>query len=254
LVLRYSDGGLEVAMSAIKGMKDLDGCVIMPVSGYNAAVLYMSLVGIRTLRASTCAEILIVGNNTPDLKVRYDLERECGLLGCRWSYMDGPFNITRTFNWGFDNTNGAYMANAGADLIAYPGWYHNLIEVWEQNPQFFTLSPFSFHRELPDFHPYVTHPEARVMERHIHCNAVCVFKRKDGWRYDELSEWECDSDLHHHILKNGLREGYVLNSRVDHMITGFRSNIDMLAPEMYARSYHESSEYVWKKWGLARPA
>lgn len=220
--------------------------VIIPVVGSCRQNFDASMVALRTCRATTSAKMLIIGNNCTE-EYRHDFEVTCEALGCEWRFVPGPFNCPKTFNDGLDSTTGPFVAMAGCDTIFYPAWFSNLIRLWQQNPGFFALAPISFHPRIPHLRQYVTGPENRILEEHAHCPGCQVFKRSNGYRYDEQAGWEIDSDLHQYIMRNQLREGVCLNSRVDH-VGQIR---ETLPPRVWKTPAHfDCHDYFMKKWGL----
>lgn len=229
---------------------EADSDVIIPVMAHNWGTLYLCLTAMRTCRATTTARIIIYGNNTPDKHYRDVMKINCEMLGCRWVYSDQPFSIASCFNWGLDNTSGQYHAQFGSDVIFFPNWLRNIIQIWEVNPEFFTLGPISFHPDYPHHHEFIARPEPRIDERHLQCGAGQIWRRCNPFHYDDATGWECDSDLHQFIIHNKLREGYVLNSRVDHLITGFRSQIVDNGTLYRCTDVYHSAMNLKSKWGL----
>ncbi len=221
--------------------------VIIPVIGSCRQNYDASMVALRTCRATTTAKILIIGNNCTEAYQK-DFVLTCDVSGCDWLFLPGQFNLGKTFNDAMDWTSGPYIAMAGCDTIFYPGWFSNLIALWETNPYFFALAPFSFHPKHPVFNRCVKSPEPRIWEGHAHCPGCQVLRRDGNYRYDEKTGWEIDSDFHQHMAHHGLREGVCLNSRVDHV----QQIRDTLPVHIWRLGTHDQDhDYFMKKWGLS---
>lgn len=226
--------------------------IIIPVCATNWATFNLARLAIRTCAAHTpMGNILIYGNNIENQEWRIELSRSAILLGCRWCYIEGEFNFAQTFNRGIHETNSEFYGCFGQDVIFFPNWLVNLISLWKRNPQFFTLSPYSF--DLRYGEPIISlpdHPQDRILETHIHCTAGQLFRRDKLFHYDEsFPYWDLDSDLHQFIIHNSLREGICLNSRVDHLVEGVMCEIDKKKC-LADKDFVASSMRLKRKWGL----
>jgi hypothetical protein len=226
--------------------------VVMAICAPNMPTFNQSLVAIRTLKASTGARILIMGNNTPNEEWRKLLRWNCELLGCKWSYFEEPFSLSKYWNMGADLCpKGDYIAYANADAIFYPFWFENLVRLWEKEPDYFTVVPFSFDcRNMPCERQQVV-PIEKIVPAHNPAGAVQVFKRSSNWRWDEqFVMWEMDADVTFFLKHNNLSGGVAFNSRVDHLIHGYVEQID--AHKHFNGKYDigAATSALKKKWGL----
>lgn len=227
-----------------------DADVIIPVTAANTQTYYVSSVGLRTARASTSANILALANNGDGGTYQAKLEQDCKNLGIRYHYMDGPFSISKAFNLGRRMTTGQYIAYGTADVIYYRGWLENIIELWEENPEWFALTNYSYDS---DNMPCVEHQdmnEKRIVQTGNPSSGVIVLRRKDNYEWDEqFALWEIDADFFYYIKSKGLKAGYCLNARCDHMIGSIRDKIDCGKAFAMDDMYGESKRRVKAKWG-----
>lgn len=200
--------------------------VILPLCASNDASLYVSLVGLRTCQASTNARVWVMCNNTTEPWLTI-IRENCEMLGVNFRYVDGPFNIAKVFNLGTRLTYGDYIAFATADVIFFPRWFENIVELWEENPEYWTLTNYSFDTRNMPCVKHDTTPERRIVQTGNPSAGINVFKRSSGYVWDEqFPLWEIDADLHYHLAHYGLKAGVCLNARCDHMIEGIRPHID----------------------------
>jgi len=224
----------------------LDADVIIPVTTATEASYYMSVMALRTCQASTTARVWAYINNSPTGGWRDRLQAQCRLLNINVVVWHGPFSISKIFNHGLDSTTGKHIAYGTSDVIYYQNWLENIVELWDSNPDYFTLSNWSF----DDLNmPCVQHSivnEARIIHTGNPSAGVNVFKRSTGYRWDEnFSLWEIDADLFYYIKTNKLKAGICLNSRCDHLINAVRPFVPQgPTPDI------NPTEYLRKKWKL----
>lgn len=226
--------------------------VILPVTVPNAYLWYVAQAAIRTCRASTAARIWVMCNNSPDLNLRAQLEKDCQMLGVNFNYYDVPWNMNRFYNWGMEMVEGDYVAVGQQDLLFYPNWFENIAAAWEKEPDYFLVIPYSMDRTPKAWTRIQENYESLPLRRcHDVTSGVTVFRRKDGYRYDEqFADWEQDADLQYYCQNHGLKCGVCLNARVDHLIQTVRSEIDMSAT-IGVNDYGKlATEALRKKWNL----
>jgi len=234
--------------------------VILPLCASNEASLYVSLVGLRTCQASTTARILVLCNNTKEepFPWRRRIQENCEALGVRFHYVEGPFNIAKIFNLGTSMTKGDYIAYATADVIYYPNWFENIVDLWQDEPDYWTLSNYSFDTRIMPCVKRHTLPERKIVQTGNPSAGLNVFKRSSKYMWDEqFPLWEIDADLHYHLAHYGLKAGICLNARADHMIQGIRPHIDYAVnfgiSDADKEFFTEPRIKLEKKWGLERP-
>jgi hypothetical protein len=112
-------------------------------------------------------------------------------------------------------------------VIYYPNWLENIIELWEQNPQYFCLCNYSFdvaNNPCVERHLF---PEKRIVNTHNPSSGVLVLRRSANYVWDEFFHlWEIDTDFQMYIEANGLKAGYCLNARCDHLVDGVKAHVD----------------------------
>lgn len=223
-----------------------EAAVIMPVTAPNDFLWYVASVGIRTLAASTKQTMLVLANNTPDLVKRSSIERQCRALDVRYEYVEGPFSLTRFWNLGIDLTKEPHLAFANQDCIFYPRWLENMIALWEQNPDYYALWPWSFcDHDLGIAYPQFIRYENRIQQHHAPAT-ILLMKRSSGYRFDErFSGWELDADLINHFESNKLKVGMVMNARVDHFNQTVTTNIDL--QKHYGQNFYTSGAEALKQ-------
>lgn len=231
--------------------------VILPLCASNDASLYVSLVGLRTCQASTNARVLVMCNNTtePYLSV---IQANCALLDVGFRYVEGPFNIAKTFNLGTRMTHGDFIAFATCDMIYFPRWFENIVELWEDNPEYWTLCNYSFDTRIMPCVKHDTTPERRIVQTGNPSAGINVFKRSSEYVWDEqFPLWEIDADLHYHLAHHNLKAGICLNARADHMIEGIRKNIDYNAnfgiTDASKEFFTAPRKLLERKWNLSKP-
>ena len=221
--------------------------VILPVTTATDQTYLMAVVSLRTCRASCGARVHAYLNNSPETRLRARLIEQCFLLGISVIDWREPFSLSKIFNHGTDNTAGDYIVHATSDVIFYPGWLDNIIDLWKQHPEFYTLGNYSFDDENMPCVKHNVMPERRVVATHNPSAGLNVFRRQAVYRWDEhFTIWEMDTDLQMYIEKNGLRAGYCLNSRADHLINCVKSCVP-------GTPGYDASAYVRKKWGMPEP-
>lgn len=229
-----------------------DAAVIIPVTSRNLHCHLMAKVAIRTCRASTDAEMLVIQNNTPNDRLISELRDECHALQVNHVYSPGPFNIAKSFNFGAKFTKGKYIAYGTSDVIYYPGWLENIIALWEQYPDYFALCNYSFDLANNPCARQSVLPDAKIVHTHNPSAGVIVLKRANGYQWDEqFPLWEIDADFLYHIEAHGLKAGYCWNSRCDHLVDGVKAHLDLL--ENFGQTsdqfYGESKAKLKAKWG-----
>ena len=229
-----------------------DADIILPVCATNSHCHLLASMAMRTLRASTDARIIVLANNTPDESRRFALERECGLLGLDYLYVGGPFSISKLFNEGAAMGMRKYIAYATSDVIYFPGWLDNIIELWEMSPDYFALCSYSFDINNNPCARQSVEPIKLVQNTHNPSSGVIVLKRESGYKWDETFPlWEIDTDFLYYVEAHNLKCGYCLNARCDHLIDGVKAHIDLavnfgLTSDQF---YKDSKAAVRKKSG-----
>lgn len=236
-----------------------DAAIILPMTPASPFLEYVNEVALRTLRHSTDARILVLGNNSPSgfAPVRR-MKATCDLLKIEFKFIEGKYSNSRFWNLGIDMTSGAgeskYTVVANADCIYYPNWLENLIELWEEveaaeqasfatamedvlkantgelppPPRpYYALWPWSMSvNDMGLSYRATTLAKRRIVETH-HPAIALVMKRASNYRWDEsFALWEMDADFMHHCKAHNYRLGLCLNSRVDHFNSTVTSNID----------------------------
>lgn len=229
-----------------------DADIVLPLCATNEHCHLVAMVAMRTLRASTDARVIVLANNTPDMSRRLAVQAECDLLGLDYQYVEGPFSISKFFNYGASLGRHKYIAYATQDVIFFPGWLTNIIELWEANPQYFCLCNYSFDVNNNPCTRKSTVPEKRIIDTHNPSSGVTVLKRENGYKWDEqFTLWEVDTDFLYYIEAHGLKAGYCCNARADHIINGVKGTIDL--SENMGQTVHEfyggSKAKVAAKWG-----
>lgn len=234
----------------------IDASVVIPVTVPNAVTYAITRTALETLRETTDAEVLVLCNNSPMLDYRRGILFLCEKLGLRYEYVDGPFSMSKCFNYGTDNTKGAYIAYSTADVVFFPGWLDNLIRLWEKEPNYWLLCPAGWHEKN---YGIAMNPDVRFadyIQRNHNPNGggTVVLKRESGYRFDEhFSTWELDADVQYHMERNNLAGGICYGSRVDHMVEAIRRYIDNAAHYGPAPAENVST-YLRRKWNLPSPS
>lgn len=230
-----------------------DASIIIPMTACSPFMEYINNVALRTLRESTDADVLVLGNNTESWAKVEDLERLCRSLDMRFRFIEGRFSQSKCWNFGIDHSQGKYIVFCGADCIFYPDWLDHLIELWEEQPHFYALWPWSFNvTDSGLAYRSTRQAERRIIETH-HPAIALVMKRESGYRWDEqFSLWEMDADFVYHCQKNGHKTGLCLWSRVDHFNSAVSSNIPFNNHfgEEQNQEQGNATEYLKRKWNL----
>lgn len=228
----------------------IDGAIVIPATTPNAAAYAMSATAIRTCRASTDTPMLVLHNTTPEGPWRDRFRKECELLDIQYQYVPGFFSISKCFNLGTQMTTGKYVALGCADVVYYPHWLENIVELWEENPEYFCLCNYTF--DSDGGHPCArtsTVPIRAILPSANPSSGVIVMKRENGYVWDEhFALWEMDADLFYYLEANKLKAGVCLNARCDHMICG---NRNLISEKNHFDDKIESSEsgrYLRQKW------
>lgn len=229
-----------------------DAAVIIPVTSRNLHAHIMAKVAIRTCRASTDAQIMVLANNTPEASWRDEIRQECILLGVQYRYMEGVFNIAKAFNFGASQTTGAFIAYGTSDVIYYPGWLENILALWKVYPHYFALCNYSFDTKNNPCARQQVEPLAKIQHTANPSAGVIVLRRSNGYQWDDqFPLWEIDADFLYYLEANNLKAGYCLNSRCDHLVDGIKPTLDY--EECFGQTgdqfYRESKARVKAKWG-----
>lgn len=227
----------------------LDADVILPITTATDQTYLMATVALRTCRASTSARILAFLNNSPPSPLRERIINQCQMLGIGMVFWDKPFSLTKIFNAGTGLTRGEFIAYGTSDVIYFPNWFENIVELWRENPEYFCLVNYSF----DDLNmPCVQHSvvnERRIEHTGNPSSGVTIFKRSSNYVWDEnFSCWEMDADLFYYLVHHKLKAGYCLDARCDHLINGVKSLVGGNWENPKA------GEYLRAKWGLLEPA
>jgi glycosyltransferase involved in cell wall biosynthesis len=230
--------------------RPINADVIIPVTSANHCAYYAASVALRTCRASTSARVLALDNNGDHGGYQAKLKLDCENLGIAYHYVDGPFSISRLFNLGARMTSGEYIAYGTSDVIYFPDWMENIIEAFEEHPEYYCLTNFSYDA---DNMPCVKHDgtlEKKIAPTHNPSSGVLVLKRKDGYVWDEqFALWEIDADFLYFLEANNLKAGYCCNARCDHMIGSIRAVVDMSKHSDPAEAdFGEAKRRVKEKW------
>ncbi len=205
--------------------KDAD--IILPVTVPTFGLWAVASMCIRSARASTEANIIVLLNNS-EPALAEDVREQCRLLDVRCVDMPGPFSLSRAFNAGMDMGSGKYVAFGQCDTLFFEGWLDRLVELWEEEPGYFVVWPFTFstarygqsYRRSPVL-------ERRIVEDGFPQGALSVLRRDDGYRWDErFVWWEMDADFSLDMQKHGRKGGLCLWSRVDHLPQVVGKSID----------------------------
>lgn len=239
------------------GRRDEGASVVLPMTAATPFLEYVNNVALRTLGASTRAEVLVLGNNAgPDWVRTERLGKLCALLGFRFKYVEGPFSQSRFWNLGASMTSRPYIVYANADCIFYADWLERLLALWAEEPEYWALWPWSL--SLSDMGlAYRTTLDAprRIVPTH-HPAVALVMRRADGYRWDEqFGFWEMDADFVLDAQANARKLGLCLWSRVDHFNSTVSSNIDFGRHFGVSHNEHcgEAGRRLRAKWGLPEP-
>ncbi len=224
----------------------LDADVIMPVTTATEWSYLMAVIALRTCKASTSARVWAYINNSPKSVWRTRLEKQCHALGIRVVDWGQPFSLSKIFNAALDRTRGEFIAYATSDVLYFKDWLENIVDLWREFPGYFTLCNWSFDDQNMPCVQHTIINERRIIHTGNPSAGVNVFRRADGWRWDEHFDlWEIDADLFYHIERNKLKAGICLNARCDHLIEGVRKFI----PHGPGQDF-DATGYLRKKWNL----
>lgn len=229
--------------------------VIIPCTVATPSLWYAAQVAIRTCRSSTSARVHAICNNSPDENLRHSFKSDCEALGVEYRYWDEKWNMNRCFNMGMDITVGDYVAVSNQDVIFYPEWFENIVHLWKKNPEYFVLIPWSqSSTALTAFCKITPSDTDEIRECHDVTSGVTVFRRSNGYRYDErFADLEQDTDLQYYCQFNHLKRGVVLNARVDHLFCMVRNSIDMSQATGIDNQAGKAKVMLKEKWGLREP-
>jgi len=226
--------------------------IILPVTVPNEFLWTVASMCLRSARASTDANIIVVLNNSPDHKLADDIREQCSLLNIQWIDMAGPFSLSAAYNLGAKLGNARYVAYGQSDILFFDGWLDRLIELWEEHPEYWVVWPFSFgtvhygqsYRHSPKL-------EHRIVEDGFPQGALSVMRRYDNYRWDEqFPFWELDADLSLHMKANKLKGGLCLWSRVDHLSSTVSGNVFDI--EDMKISNTKATKRLSEKWALEK--
>jgi len=205
----------------------LDADIILPVTSANHRTFGYAMATISSCRETTAGRIFVMDNNSHGSRWTESLQYACNeMVDVRYEYFPQKFSTPKFFNIGLDKTNGKYIAYGSSDLIFHPHWLENIIELWEEQHQWFCLAPFQLGSEGMSCGRVTDTLEKRIIQTHNVACGIAVFRRSDGYHWDEQFPYQCDSDLVYHAEANNLKMGYCCNARVDHLIGRIRGNIN----------------------------
>lgn len=234
-------------------MTDCD--IIMPGTNQNAKTFQMNCRAIESLKDSCDARLLFLDNNCADFTWCKEFEILCKSLGYRYLYCFEPFNMGKFFNHGYRITKGKYICYSNSDLVFHKDWLKNILELWEENPEFYSMHSYSFHPHHKglNYRNDDCAPIRQVIECDHPGSGLSVMRRTDRHVWDEtFSYWENDHDYWRWMKANGKKAGICLNARVDHDIEGVMKLIDekTFDERGLKASKEEASAALRKKWGL----
>ncbi len=228
--------------------------IILPVTVPNVGLWAVSSMCIRSARASSDANIIVLLNNSePDLAD--DIRSQCMLLDIVCEDLHGPFSLSKAYNRGAALGTSKYIAYGQCDILFFHGWLDRLVELWEEQPEYYVVWPFTFSTSHYG-QSYRDNPllERRIVDDGFPQGALSVFRRSDGYKWDEhFAWWELDADLSLYMQRNNLKGGLCLWSRVDHLPQTVRKIVDMekhFGVEHMGNSNSESNRYLKEKWAL----
>lgn len=227
--------------------------IIIPMTTSSEFLWLLNTTCVRTCKAySGDADILILGNNSPDSVSHADLKKQCQLLGVRYEYIDGPFNQARFFNLGTDMTESRYVVYGSADLIFYPDWLNNLLDAYDRHQEYFMLAPWGFHPDMGALgYQQKIQYSKKIITTHWVSTGIEAMLRSRGYRFDEqFPDHELDTDYHYYAKSIGAPIGIVMNSRVDHLINGVRSQVSREANYGALADMGATTAALRKKWNI----
>jgi glycosyltransferase involved in cell wall biosynthesis len=205
----------------------IDATVILPVTSANEQTFNYALTTIKSCHDTTKGRIFVMDNNSHGSSWTEVLKKECEAMGVRYEYFPQQFSTSKFFNMGLDQTSGKYIAYGSSDLIFHtPSWLENIIELWEEQPEWWCLAPFQLGSEGMSCGRSSATLEKRIVRCHNVACGICVMKRENGYRWDEQFPFQVDSDQVYHAEANKLKMGYCCNARVEHLIGRIRGSID----------------------------
>jgi hypothetical protein len=228
----------------------MNATVIMPGSCRNHKLFEICSKAVKTCHQTCRANLIFLDNNAGG-GYSEAFSRLLPILGYQYEYIKEPFNISRFLNLGASMANTEYIVYSNADVVFYPDWLENIIELWKENPEFYSMHPYSFHKTHEGLcFRSDTEPEKRVVRcDHPGGSGVTVMRKKDGHIWDEkFGYWEQDVDYWKWMKQNGKIAGVCYNSRVDHLIEGIIKEIE--PPDALDSIKKEGTEMLKKKWNL----
>lgn len=228
--------------------------IIIPVTVANDLLFYAATVCLRTCRATTDAEILVIFNNSKADDNTEALLDQCECLDIDYMTWGLPFSMSAVWNHGARETHNAHIVYAQQDIIFYPGWLNAILGAFTEHPQYRLFWPWSF-----DWRNFGTSTRkdyrngTGLLDSDYPCGALSVHRRSDGYVWDErFSRWELDADFAYEMRNNRWKGACVLDSRVDHLVETISDHIDF--EQHYGKPkdalHKEATEALKRKWNL----
>jgi hypothetical protein len=229
--------------------------LILPVTVPNEVLWAVSSMCLRSARASTDANIIVMLNNSPDKKLADDIREQCSLLDIKLVEMDAPFSLSVAFNQGAALGHAKYIAYGQCDTLFFDGWLDRLVELWEEHPEYYVVWPFTFSTlRYGQSYRQSYRLERRIVADGFPQGALSILRRADNYQWDErFTFWEMDADFSLHMQRNNLKGGLCLWSRVDHIAQTVGNNIDRnkhFGVADMGEANSQASRRLQEKWGL----
>src|SRR5438552_12500924 len=91
--------------------------IIIPVTVPNRFLWTVASMCLRSARASSDANIIVMLNNSPDKTLADDLRDQCTLLDIWVVEMEGPFSISKAFNQASALGKHKYIVYGQCDIL-----------------------------------------------------------------------------------------------------------------------------------------
>lgn len=225
----------------------IDCDVIMPGTNKTEELFNINFQAVDSLLKTSDARLIFFDNNSDNSYWSKAMERRVKDLGQTFVTYPGPFNMSRIFNLGTKLTNGKYIVYSNSDVTFYPKWLDNIIDLWEENPHFYSMHPYNY---TPEHKGLIYRDSVEPIRKVVPCDhpgsGISVFRRSSGHTFDEsFSYWEQDCDYWNFLKSTGKIAGICYNSRVDHEIEGIMKRLN---PDMVKKMKEEGTQAYKTKW------
>jgi hypothetical protein len=222
---------------------------IMPCTSNNINTITVAQKALESHKKTCGAIVLVMDNNSPEIKNRQALRKITEDLGYVYKYFDIEFSLNGFWNLGTFCTKSKYIVHSSSDVIFHDEWLDEMLYIQSKYPnKYNSLHPYSYPK-LGDYpmgesaYMRYTREPKKVSDQSIEiCTYLNFFKREKVYYWDEAFPlWCSDNDYRTYLYVNNLTAGICKGSRVDTVLSG-----------VYKFLKNSPNHDTYTKWAVSR--